>query len=118
MLITDVDADMSLDADTAARGEDEGIQLSAEAVGKPEMRIEQTAQAVRSTGAAPALDILGRLFQLGRFERDVLLLCLAPEIDGGFERLYAYVQDEALRKDPTAALAQNLFGAEMPASGG
>ncbi len=116
MLITDVDADLLLDPDTAARGEDEGIQLIAEAVGKQEMRIEQTAQAVRSTGAAPALDILGRLFQLGRFERDVLLLCLAPEIDGGFERLYAYVQDEALRKYPTAALAQDLFGAEMPAN--
>jgi len=41
----------------------------------------------------------------------VLLLCLAPEIDPTFERLYAYVQDDITRKYVTPYLAVSLFQA-------
>ena len=57
----------------------------------------------------PALVVLQRLFRLGDFERDVLLLCLAPELDAGIELLYAYVQDDATRRHATPALALALI---------
>ncbi|MCC6627517.1 MAG: ATP-binding protein [Chloroflexi bacterium] len=52
---------------------------------------------------------LGHLFNLDRFERDVLLLALAPEFDLRYERLYAYLQDDVTRKRPLVDLALRLL---------
>ncbi len=79
--------------------------------------IESRRQATIKCGEAPALDILTQLFRLSRFDREVLLFCLAPEVDPSFERLYAYVQDDATRKYPTAQLALQLLGAQLSRDG-
>jgi hypothetical protein len=73
---------------------------------------DAAAERAKAAGGPPALEILARLFHLDGFDCEVLLLCLAPEIDPGFERLYAYVQDDATRKYPTAHLALDLYGHE------
>ncbi|MGI5154078.1 ATP-binding protein [Microbispora sp. CA-102843] len=52
---------------------------------------------------------LGRMFGLTEFDLDVILLCLAPELDRGYERLYAYLHDDVTRRRPTVELALNLF---------
>ena len=52
---------------------------------------------------------LGRMFGLTEFDLDVILLCLAPELDRGYERLYAYLHDDLTRRRPTVELALNLF---------
>ncbi|ESQ14655.1 MAG TPA: ATP-binding protein [Chromatiaceae bacterium] len=57
------------------------------------------------------MDVLGHVFGLGAFERDVLLLCAAPELDGDFQALFGYVQDNIKRDFPTIHLAYALFGA-------
>ena len=74
---------------------------------------EAAAERATAAGSPPALEILARLFHLDGFDCQVLLLCLAPELDPGFERLYAYVQDDATRKYPTAHLALDLYGPEF-----
>jgi hypothetical protein len=66
-------------------------------------------------GTAAAIDTLAVRFGLTDFERDVLLLCVAPELDPSFERLYAYVQDDATRKYITPYLAFTLLGGGEPA---
>jgi ATPase family associated with various cellular activities (AAA) len=71
-------------------------------------------QALADAGTPAALDTLGYLFDLTAFEQDVLLLCLAPELDPAIERLYAYVQDDARRGFPTPHLACELFDAATP----
>src|SRR6185295_17745144 len=48
-----------------------------------------------------ALPQLAQLFRLSRFEEKCVLLCLAPELDRKYEKLYAYLQDDATRKKPT-----------------
>jgi hypothetical protein len=68
-------------------------------------------QELADVGTPAALDTLGYLFGLTAFEQDVLLVCLAPELDPGIERLYAYVQDDAQRGWPTPHLAWALLGA-------
>jgi hypothetical protein len=73
------------------------------------LQINAQWQELRDLGAAPALDVLAARFALSTFERDVLLLCLAAELDPGFERLYAYVQDDATRKFVTPQLALTLL---------
>ena len=82
------------------------------AVGELEKGLARQAQALAEVGTPPALEVLVRLFGLTPFERNVLLLCLAPELDQTFERLYAYVQDDVTRKYATPHLALTLLGGE------
>ena len=58
---------------------------------------------------------VARLFRLGPFEADVLLLALAPELDLRFERVYAYIQDDVTRKRPSVDLALRLLCADPAA---
>ena len=67
-------------------------------------------QAMREQGGIFPLDALAELFVLSKFERDVIALCLAPELDARFETLFAYVQDDVACKYPTPHLALALFG--------
>lgn len=48
-------------------------------------------------------------FGLSPFEADVVLIALAPEIDLRYERLFAYLNDDATRKRPTVDLALTLL---------
>jgi SpoVK/Ycf46/Vps4 family AAA+-type ATPase len=48
-------------------------------------------------------------FGLTRFETDVLLICLASELDSSYQRLYAYLQDDATRKGPNVDLVLKLL---------
>lgn len=52
---------------------------------------------------------LKQSFSLSDFDLDVILIALAPEIDLGYERLYAYLQDDVTRKRPSVDLALNLL---------
>ena len=55
------------------------------------------------------LDRLARTFRLDAFEVDVLLVCLAVEIDLRYEKLYAYLQDDVTKKRPSVDLAIRLL---------
>jgi winged helix domain-containing protein/ATPase family protein associated with various cellular activities (AAA) len=69
-------------------------------------------RALAAAQAPAPLDLLAGLLGLSPFEQDVLLLCLAPELDPGFERLYAYVQDDVARKHATPYLALSFLGGD------
>jgi hypothetical protein len=61
------------------------------------------------TNPSSGLAILGRLFGLTPFELDVLLLCVAFELDGRIAELCARAHNEPQRAYPTFALAMMLF---------
>ncbi|MEA2560670.1 MAG: hypothetical protein QOH06_2174 [Acidobacteriota bacterium] len=90
------------------REDPEAVALTA-AIEDAKLEASERRRALTEAGAPPALDLLATLLDLDRFERDVLILALAPEIDPAFERLYTYVQDELDRKQPTPHLALALF---------
>jgi hypothetical protein len=72
-----------------------------------EEQIRQTAaerEAAANVDPAPALVLLAQRFGLSGFERDVLLLCAAMELDTGFGTLCARVQGPG-REYPTFGLA-------------
>jgi AAA+ superfamily predicted ATPase len=50
------------------------------------------------------LDRLQRLFALSDLERDILLVCLLPELDSRYRRLFGYLQDDASRTRPSVEL--------------
>ena len=55
------------------------------------------------------LRLLSDAFDLTAFDVNVLLLCLAPELDIRYERLFAYLQDDVTRRLPTVDLALVLL---------
>jgi hypothetical protein len=75
-----------------------------------ERELGEHVKAMADAGSPPPMFVLSNLFGLTLFERSALLLCLAPELDPSFERLYAYVQDDVNRKYATPHLALELFG--------
>jgi hypothetical protein len=76
---------------------------------------EQVAKAAAAMAAAeeidppPALVIAAQRFHLSRFERDVLLLCAAMELDTRIASLCARVHGDANKAHPTFALAMSVF---------
>jgi ATP-dependent 26S proteasome regulatory subunit len=60
-------------------------------------------------GVSLRLVELARLFDLTAFDVDVVLTCLAPELDRGYERLYAYLHDDVTRRQPTVELVLDLL---------
>jgi AAA+ superfamily predicted ATPase len=57
---------------------------------------------------------LAQLFHLTPFEEQCLLLCLAPELDRKYEKLYAYLQDDVTRKKPSVDLVLKMLCQTMP----
>jgi SpoVK/Ycf46/Vps4 family AAA+-type ATPase len=60
-------------------------------------------------GIVLRLERLAALFALSPFEVDALLVCLAPELDLKYERLYAYLQNDVTKKRPSVDLVLNLL---------
>ena len=71
--------------------------------------IEERKRISIQNGAEFRLEKLAELFELNDFEKDVLLLCLAPELDLRYERIYAYLHDDITKKRPSIDLILNLL---------
>lgn len=52
---------------------------------------------------------LQTVFELGQSEADILLLCLLPELDLKYERIYGFLQDDVTSKRPTVDLLLGLL---------
>lgn len=68
-------------------------------------RVDQSWQ----QGKPPTLEWLVSLFRLSPFERDVLVVVLAPEVHRKYDRLYAYLQDDVTRRRPSVDLTLKLL---------
>jgi len=73
--------------------------------------IAQRKQASLEQGIFLTLPRLAHLFGLTPFEEQAVLICLAPELDLRYERLYAYLQDDVTRKQPGVELICRLWRA-------
>ncbi len=80
--------------------------ISVDILTQPQEVIQQQLQAAEATLPAPAaLQHLCSLCKLSTFERDVLLLCAAMELDATFAPLFGMLQGDAQRNYPTFSLA-------------
>ena len=66
------------------------------------------AQSITS-GVKLRLCELEKTFQLNTFDKDTILICLAPEIDLRYERMFAYLHDDVTKKRPSVDLVLNLL---------
>lgn len=72
-------------------------------------RITQRTSASLEKGVCLSLFRLACLFELTPFETDCILVCLAPELEIKYERLYAYLQNDVTKKRPTVDLVLKLL---------
>jgi SpoVK/Ycf46/Vps4 family AAA+-type ATPase len=86
---------------TAAKTRTELLRLRAEIDGRVARSLE--------AGVFLALPQLGHLFGLSSFERQAILICLAPELRRKYDRVYAYLQDDITRKRPSVDLVLELL---------
>ncbi|MBI4771298.1 MAG: hypothetical protein HY784_13035, partial [Chloroflexi bacterium] len=116
------DADRLLAPGSGARGQAPDNGARGQAPGpEPEGEVARAELAALAAQAAREDDRPGRLLRwagLAPFEFGLLLLCLAPEADPRFERLFAYVQDDVARRRPRVELALRLLAdpADRPAA--
>ncbi|MBP2330389.1 hypothetical protein JOF56_010774 [Kibdelosporangium banguiense] len=80
---------------------------------EPEAERDLRRQAA-AQGVTLPLDALATKFGLSRDDQDALLLVAAPELDRGYERIYAYIVDNLNRRIPSVELLV-VVGATTPA---
>lgn len=68
----------------------------------------------RAAGSEEPLAVLFRRLGAGDLEQLVLLLALAPELNRKYERVFAYLQDDAGERRATLGLAADLFALAAP----
>lgn len=71
--------------------------------------IEQRVALSQAEGCVLRLPLLAERFGLSAFELDVMLVCLAPEIDLKYERIFSYLHDDVTRRRPSVDLVLNLL---------
>ena len=79
-------------------------------IGEVGERIDRRLAATLKKGGFLPLNYLASVLGLGRIETDFILICLAPELDLKYERIYSYLNDDVTRKRATVDLMLNLLG--------
>jgi len=88
---------------------DTGMENPVNRINRLQETISRKKTASIEGGVYLALPQLSRLFGLGPFEENCVLICLAPELDRKYEKLYGYLQDDVTRKRPSMDLILNLL---------
>jgi hypothetical protein len=77
--------------------------------------VEEAADAADAAGATLPLRSLARAAGLTDVDVELLLIALIPDLDGRFERLYGYLNDDVTRRRASVGLAFEVIGVS-PAS--
>lgn len=64
---------------------------------------------LKDYGYVIRLHHISNVLSLSAFERNVIIICLAPEIDSKYERIYAYLQNDVTKKKPSMGLILDLL---------
>ncbi|WP_019502171.1 hypothetical protein [Pseudanabaena sp. PCC 6802] len=89
---------------------DLNMQTNAQVYGHPLGRYGDRIAASIEHGIVLNAPTLCQQLGLGKFERDLIILCLAPEISRRYEKLYAFLNgDDDNCRQPTVDLALRLF---------
>jgi SpoVK/Ycf46/Vps4 family AAA+-type ATPase len=114
LIITDEDAGdlLSLPFSSSWGIGKTGVALSPEALGAQEEAARQGQMVVEQAQRQNQMvrfAYLVQAFGLDDFERDALLICLAPALDLRYEQLYSYLQNDINRRLPSANLILDLL---------
>jgi hypothetical protein len=74
------------------------------------LELEERANAAEADGIELRLRTLARSAHLSEYDVEFLVICLLPDLDTRFERLYGYLNDDVTRRRATVGLALELSG--------
>jgi hypothetical protein len=99
-------------------GEEEIDELLGGRGGHPpleEIQAEIRAREAASFEAGVDLPLqrLARVFQLSPWEEEMMVVCLASELDPRYERVFGYLHDDMTRREPSVELALALLGGDL-----
>ncbi len=109
LVITDAEAEGLLTPEDRSVDEPNPAELA-----QVQSEIESRRSAARRAKVYLSLARLTELFSLTRLQEECLTVCLAPELDRKYEKLYGYLQDDATRKRPALDLILNLLAETVP----
>ncbi len=69
---------------------------------------ERVRESLKS-GVELRLEHLKHVCGLETIDLDILLICLGPELNSGYSKIYAYLQDDLTKKNPTVDLVLNIL---------
>jgi hypothetical protein len=84
-------------------------QSYANALARVDRHLQSLREQARQEEHLLRLEHLTDVFDLDRFDRDALLICLAPTLDLRYERIYGYLQDDVTRKRPSVSIVLDLL---------
>ncbi len=109
LVITDAEIARLLGpTDESKDGGDASIRRLEAAARNLRESIDSATARSRQDGPRLPLPYLTRLFQLTRAEEQCLLICLAPEIDRKYDKIFGYLHDDVTRKRPSVELVLEL----------
>ena len=110
--ISDEEIDAILDLDNthpASESDDPRIQALKRYISDIKLEIELKKEESQKKGIKLKLSSLAGIFNLTSFEVDIILIGMASELDTKYERLYAYLQNDATKRQPGVDLILNLL---------
>ncbi len=108
----EIDDILAADASFQETSSDPGGTLPqplAEKLCQVELEIQERKTESLQQGLMLRLEQLRQMFHLSPFELDALLICLLPELDLKYEKVYAYLQDDVTKKRSTISLVLDTF---------
>ena len=112
LYVADDQAAAMLIPDPAPGAPNESLADLARRIARARWEIDQEAAAATAKGVVLPLPALRRIFKLDGVEASILLLAAAADIELRYETLFAYAQNDVMRKRPTIDLALALFAAD------
>jgi len=94
---------------TPESGQAESIQYLLRQAEGIRGELARRVKTARGAGSLPPLPQLAHSFHLTEFETQALVICLAPQIDARYEKLYAYLQNDFSKKAPSVDLILGLL---------
>lgn len=107
----EIDRILSLDQGLKERPEShgDGTERLARNLLLQEKRISERMAQTPGKEAFLRLERLRNLYDLQSLDMDIVLICLLPEVELHYEKLYAYLQDDVTRKRPTVNLVLDVL---------
>jgi SpoVK/Ycf46/Vps4 family AAA+-type ATPase len=109
MYIHHEEVDWLLSHHCLSRGQNEGSESVDRQLELLQSHINDKVNETANRRIFLALPHLAYLFGLSAFELEAVIVCLAPELDRKYDKLYAYLQDDITRKKPSIDLVLNLL---------
>jgi AAA+ superfamily predicted ATPase len=90
------------------RNQDEEAEGS-DRISAVELAIQQKIEGSLTKGIDLQLCRLSRLFGLDKLEQDIVIICVAAELDTKYEKIYGYLQDDMTRRSPSLGLVMDIL---------